>query len=340
MTLNPAFMPERRKGKAHSTLLPVLGAAIALTALGCATDSALPPSPPALATAIEETVSAEPDSHQQIKNTCGDSIRYPVTDNCAVLCGKFAPVLRRKSDLIMAVWRECPNYQSLEDDRLNLQRYGVLNSAFGLRQIAEDTARTQREHDAGTPSMPAHPCSISKSTALACAERGADCAPAQNVDPWCNAYWSDPEIQRQASCSVSVLDSKPACLAALGSKAGGSASKKDPLAGCMQLISTKCDPPAKAFSQQSAKNFNHAVMDARECSGRSERSRAERRCFAASTHRPNRSRHRRICRPCPRIRTAFLLGQESVATRCRDRRGMFNQVELSGPPRDEQSQSQ
>ena len=44
----------------------------------------------------------------QFDEACGRPIRYPVGDGCVTFMGAVGPLLKRRSDLIMDIWRTCP----------------------------------------------------------------------------------------------------------------------------------------------------------------------------------------------------------------------------------------
>ena len=44
----------------------------------------------------------KPDLKQQVNELCGDPMKYPLSDQCVAVFGKYGPLMRRKSDLIVA----------------------------------------------------------------------------------------------------------------------------------------------------------------------------------------------------------------------------------------------
>jgi hypothetical protein len=55
-------------------------------------------------------VSAQPqgDFPERVIAACGKPLRYPVSDGCAALMASVGPLLKRRSALVMGVWRSCP----------------------------------------------------------------------------------------------------------------------------------------------------------------------------------------------------------------------------------------
>jgi hypothetical protein len=45
----------------------------------------------------------------QLDNACGKPITYPLSAKCISLMGGVGPALRHRSDLVMRVWRTCPD---------------------------------------------------------------------------------------------------------------------------------------------------------------------------------------------------------------------------------------
>lgn len=49
------------------------------------------------------------DFSDQVNAACGQPLRYPVSDQCARLMASVGPLLKRRSALVMGVWRSCPD---------------------------------------------------------------------------------------------------------------------------------------------------------------------------------------------------------------------------------------
>jgi hypothetical protein len=46
---------------------------------------------------------------QQLEEACGQPIVYPLSAKCIALMGSAGPMLQRRSDLVMRIWRTCPD---------------------------------------------------------------------------------------------------------------------------------------------------------------------------------------------------------------------------------------
>jgi hypothetical protein len=158
-------------------------------------------------------------------------------------------ILRRKSDLVMDVWHECPHYQTPEEKYLDLKadlkRWGLENSAFGYRATAEGEAQLQNSRSR----MPPRPCAIA---AAACVSRGDPdlglpvCA---QRDPWCSAYEDNSELNEYDQECMAKAARAPACQSL---DAKGESHRKPRLAelsACTKAMDAACDPPAAACVQ-------------------------------------------------------------------------------------------
>lgn len=46
---------------------------------------------------------------QQLNQACGKPIAYPISAKCITLMGSAGPMLQHRSDLVMKIWRTCPD---------------------------------------------------------------------------------------------------------------------------------------------------------------------------------------------------------------------------------------
>lgn len=45
---------------------------------------------------------------QQLSDACGQPVRYPINAKCVTVMGSVGPLLRERSDLVVKIWRNCP----------------------------------------------------------------------------------------------------------------------------------------------------------------------------------------------------------------------------------------
>jgi hypothetical protein len=45
---------------------------------------------------------------QQLADSCGQPVAWPIHAKCVAMMGSVGPILQHRSDLIMSVWRSCP----------------------------------------------------------------------------------------------------------------------------------------------------------------------------------------------------------------------------------------
>jgi hypothetical protein len=46
---------------------------------------------------------------RELNQACGDPVVYPITAQCVDMMGSVGPLLQHRSDLIMKIWRSCPD---------------------------------------------------------------------------------------------------------------------------------------------------------------------------------------------------------------------------------------
>ncbi len=46
---------------------------------------------------------------EQLADSCGERVAYPISGKCISMMGSVGPLLQHRSDLIMAIWRSCPD---------------------------------------------------------------------------------------------------------------------------------------------------------------------------------------------------------------------------------------
>jgi hypothetical protein len=54
--------------------------------------------------------SAQPEGfQQQLSDACGRPVLYPISTKCIGVMGSVGPLLQRRSDLVVKIWRSCAN---------------------------------------------------------------------------------------------------------------------------------------------------------------------------------------------------------------------------------------
>jgi hypothetical protein len=46
---------------------------------------------------------------QELGDACGQPVAYPISAKCVSMMGSVGPILQHRSDLIMKIWRSCPD---------------------------------------------------------------------------------------------------------------------------------------------------------------------------------------------------------------------------------------
>jgi hypothetical protein len=46
---------------------------------------------------------------QELTDACGQPVAYPISPKCVSMMGSVGPLLQHRSDLIMKIWRSCPD---------------------------------------------------------------------------------------------------------------------------------------------------------------------------------------------------------------------------------------
>jgi hypothetical protein len=127
------------------------------------------------------------------KKRCGDPVRLPVSDECVRLAGDEGPKLRRRSDLTVAVWRNCALIpSSAESIRQDLIAKGGAKTPVGQKMIGE-MERTEEHSDS--------PCVAADLRDLDCVAGNSEaCETARNADPACVAWLNDNDTQQRLRC--------------------------------------------------------------------------------------------------------------------------------------------
>lgn len=161
-------------------------------AMSCTALSSRTPSAP-----IGQTYSVSSDE------ACGNPIRLPVSQQCIAARGwRVGPLLKRKSDLVMAVWRACPAEDACEAVE---QKTPACKKRLAPNLAAEAKARAEQ-----------------------------DCQIALSADYSCDALRRDPDYVRQGNEVGRCLEDqsqKPGCAPpsdrhAVGGKAWEAASAR------------------------------------------------------------------------------------------------------------------
>src|SRR5229473_2137170 len=106
--------------------------AVSLAVVGCGpTSSRSAPAVPAPGDVTQVAPRSDgTDVAGKADASCGNPIRFPVTDAC-VRASEDGQLLRTESDIVMEIWRSCPMASAKETERL-LERYGMSGSFFGV----------------------------------------------------------------------------------------------------------------------------------------------------------------------------------------------------------------
>jgi len=129
----------------------------------------------------------------EFQKRCGDPVRFPISEECVRLAGADGPHLRRRSDLTVAVWRNCALIpSSAETIRQELSAKGGAKTPVGEKMIGE-MERTEQHSDS--------PCVAADLRDLDCVAGNADaCENARNGDPACMAWLNDNDTQQRLRC--------------------------------------------------------------------------------------------------------------------------------------------
>jgi len=117
----------------------------------------------------------------------------PISDACVQLAGDEGPQLKRRSDLTVAVWRNCALIpSSAETIRQELVAKGGAKTSVGQKMIGE-MERTEQHSDS--------PCVAADLRDLDCVAGNAEaCENARNSDPACIAWLNDSDTQQRLHC--------------------------------------------------------------------------------------------------------------------------------------------
>ena len=148
---------------------------------------------------------AEAGHRADFKKRCGDPVRLPVSDECVRLAGDEGPQLRRRSDLTVAVWRNCALIpSSAESIRQDLIAKGGAKTSVGQKMIGE-MERTEQNSDS--------PCVAADLRDLDCVAGNSEaCESARNGHPACVAWLNDNDTQQRLRCIDRAVHDQ-ACMA-------------------------------------------------------------------------------------------------------------------------------
>jgi hypothetical protein len=76
---------------------------------------------------------------QQLDDACGRPIVYPISAKCIALMAGAGPMLQHRSDLVMAIWRSCPE----ENPCYRVARTEPACSGQGLTAVADTGTRAE-----------------------------------------------------------------------------------------------------------------------------------------------------------------------------------------------------
>jgi hypothetical protein len=161
---------------------------VALSACGSSKDKA---EEQARQQAEEQKAAAE--AQQKFNQFCGNPVRFPVSQKCVEVAGPQGAMLRRQSDLTVALWRACSlTPASAETIRQEITARGGANNTVS-QQIISGMERAEQNSDS--------PCVRADLRDLDCvAGNGDACAHARSSDPECAAWMSDPDTQARIKC--------------------------------------------------------------------------------------------------------------------------------------------
>lgn len=161
---------------------------------------------------------------------CGDPVRFPISDECVRLAGEQGTQLRRRSDLTVAVWRNCALIpSSAETIRQELTAKGSAKTTVGEKMIGE-MERTEQHSDS--------PCVAADLRDLDCVAGNVEaCENARNGDRSCMAWLNDNDTQQRLRCIDRAVHNQ-ACMA---KQSAGDESNAD--SGAANYFS---DAPAQA----------------------------------------------------------------------------------------------
>lgn len=180
-----------------------------------------------------------------IDEACGNPTRFPVSQECMSLIGRFSAVMQRRSDLVMAMWRACP------DNPCSVIEFGVGDTpghtGVGAAPSCQKAdALFYQEVESNAP-----PNSELDSAARACEK-------AQHEDYSCSALQADSVYSRQQA----NLASEEQC----SSKRCGKLIKEaNPWLDCERNCELAWNEPTDSDCQQARDNlasFNQKVQDA------------------------------------------------------------------------------
>lgn len=166
---------------------------------------------------------AAADAEQRFRKLCGDPIRFPISQQCIAMAGPRGPMLRRQSDLTVALWRACSlTPTSAETIRQEVTARGGANTPVS-QQLISGMERAEQNSDS--------PCVRADLRDLDCvAGNGDACAHARSSDPECAAWMNDPDTQARIQClqravTNSACANRQQAAGYLGAEIGGGGSQ-------------------------------------------------------------------------------------------------------------------